>query len=70
MGAKPQGPVKSINFRGFQAPTGAEPPPSGKRKKFKPPLDKFLNTPLIFTTGLFIAEGFFQNKPKTSLGRT
>ena len=31
---------------GFQPPTGAEPPP-GKIKKFKPPLDKFLNTPLI-----------------------
>ena len=27
MGAKAQpGPVKSVDFRGFQAPTGAEPP--------------------------------------------
>ena len=41
MGAKPPpGPVKS---GGFQAHMGAEPPP-GKIKKFKPPLDKFLNT--------------------------
>ena len=31
---------------GFQAPTGAE-LPTGKRKKCKPPLDKFLNTPLV-----------------------
>ena len=30
---------------GFQAPTGAE-PPLEREKKFKPPLDKFLNTPL------------------------
>ena len=30
---------------GFQAPTGAEPPP-WKNKKCKPTLDKFLNTPL------------------------
>ena len=34
-GAKPPpGPVKSMDFRGFQAPTGAEPP--WKEKKFKP----------------------------------
>ena len=32
----PPEPVKSIDFRGFQASTGAEPQP-GKRKKFKPP---------------------------------
>ena len=37
MGAKPPPePVKSIDFRGFQASTGAEPHP-GKRKKIKPP---------------------------------
>jgi len=43
MGAKPPlGPVKSIDFRGFSAPPG-------KRKKFKPPLDKFLNPPLDLT---------------------
>jgi len=30
---------------GFQAPTGAEPLP-WKNKKFKPTLDKCLNTPL------------------------
>jgi len=29
---------------GFQALTGAEPP--WKEKKYKPPLDKFMNTPL------------------------
>ena len=41
MEAKPSpGPVKSIDFRGFSAP-------NGNIKKFKPPLDKFLNTPLI-----------------------
>jgi len=38
----PPGSMKSINFR---APTGAEPPL--ERKKCKPPLDKFLNTPLF-----------------------
>ena len=27
---------------------GAEPLPSGKKIKFKPPLDKFLNTPLNY----------------------
>ena len=44
LGVKPPplGPVKSIDFRGFSAPPG-------KRKKFKPPLDKFLNTPLDLT---------------------
>ena len=31
LGLSPPGPVKSIDFRGFHAPTGAEPPP-GKKK--------------------------------------
>ena len=39
------GPIKSIDFRGFQNPTGAEPP--WIEKKISPPLDKFLNTPLL-----------------------
>ena len=30
------GPVKSIDFRGFKAPTGAE-PPLEREVKFKPP---------------------------------
>jgi len=40
-------PLDQLNLlisMGFQAPTGAEPPL--ERKKSKPPLDKFLNTPL------------------------
>jgi len=37
--------MKSIDIGGFQAPRGAEPP--ALEKKFKPPLEKFLNTPLI-----------------------
>ena len=47
MGAKPPptGPMKSIDIGGFQAPRGSEPP--ALEKKFKPPLEKFLNTPLI-----------------------
>ena len=43
----PPGPVKSIDSRGFSGPNGCWAPP-WKEKKFKPPpLDKFLNTPLI-----------------------
>ena len=30
LGLSPPGPVKSIDFEGFQAPTGAEPFPPGK----------------------------------------
>ena len=41
----PPGPVKSIYFRWFLCPNGCWQPPS-KEIKFKPPLDKFLNTPL------------------------
>ena len=42
----PPGPVKSIDFRVFHAPTGAEPPPWKEKNLFPPPLDKFLKTPL------------------------
>ena len=31
------GPVKSIDFRVFHAPTGAEPTPPGKKKIYSPP---------------------------------
>ncbi len=44
MGTKPPGKVKSMDFRWFQGPAGAEPP--GKEKN-KPPLDKFLITLLM-----------------------
>ena len=44
-GLSPPGPVKSIDFRGFQAPW--------KEKKIKSPLDKFLNTPMQSIIGLF-----------------
>jgi len=39
LGLSPPGPVKSVDFRGVSCPW--------KEKNFKPPLDKFLNTPLI-----------------------
>ena len=47
-GAKP--PLDQGNLLisgGFQAPTGAEPPPLEREKNLSPTLDKFLNTPLI-----------------------
>ena len=40
--------MKSIDFRGFSAPKGAELPPAKIKKNLSPsPLDKFLNTPLL-----------------------
>ena len=52
MGAKPPLElVKSMVFRGFQAPTGAEPPP-WKEKNACPTLEKFLTTPLCLLSGV------------------
>ena len=45
-GLSPPGPVNSFDFMGFSGPNGFRAPP-GERKKFKPPLAKFLNTPLL-----------------------
>ena len=52
MGAKsPPGQVKYIDFRGFQVKRVLSPPL--ERKKCTPPLDKFLNTPLISSLSSF-----------------